>query len=113
MTPTTRRIAIALAVSAALNLFLGGFIAARVLGGNRCDERASNHGPFFGPRALMRGEDPEVEQAMNRVRQRRAADFQAQHEKLRATRHQVGAAFGAEPFDAKALETALAELRAQ
>ena len=29
MTPTTRRIAIALAVSAALNLFLGGFIAAR------------------------------------------------------------------------------------
>ena len=50
---------------------------------------------------------------MSRVRQRRAADFRAQHEKLRATRRQVGAAFEAEPFDAKALETALAELRAQ
>jgi Spy/CpxP family protein refolding chaperone len=61
----------------------------------------------------MRDGDPRVEAAMGRVIDRRGPALRAQREKLRATRGRVAAAFEAEPFDAAALDRALADLRAQ
>jgi Spy/CpxP family protein refolding chaperone len=113
MTPTAKRLAIALAVSVAVNLFLVGFIAVRALHGGRAHERRHHHGHFLGPRGLGRDGDPQAEQAMRRAMQRREATFRAQGDKLRATRGTVSAAFQAEPFDPQALARALAELRTQ
>jgi len=113
MTPTARRLVIALAVSVALNLFLVGFIAMRAYRGGSHHERGDRHGQELGPRALGRDGDPQSDQAMRRVMQRREAALRAQGQKLRATRGAVSAAFRAEPFDARVLARELAELRAQ
>ena len=115
MTPATNRLAIALVISVALNLVLFGFMAARSLGrgAERCEERRGRHGHFLGPRAFMRDGDPQVEQAMVRVIERRGPALRSQRDKLRATRGRVAAAFEAEPFDAAALTRALEELRAR
>ena len=113
MTPVTRRLAIALAVSVAVNLFLVGFIAMRAYRGGRHHERGHRHGHELGPRAFGRDGDPQADQAMRRVMQRREAALRAQGRKLRATRGAVSAAFRAEPFDPQALARELAELRAQ
>ncbi len=48
MTPTNRRLVIALALSAALNLFFAGFFVARIVhGGRHGPERGA---PTFAPR---------------------------------------------------------------
>jgi Spy/CpxP family protein refolding chaperone len=114
MTTMARRLAIALVVSVALNLFLGGFILAmRAFRADAGHERGHRHGHFIGPRGLLRDGDPAVERAVRGVMQRRERALRAQGEKLRASRRAASAAFAAEPFDAQALERALAELRAQ
>jgi Spy/CpxP family protein refolding chaperone len=111
MTATVKRLAIALALSLAVNLFLAGFFTMRALHGRRHHPRG-HHGHFMGPRG-MAGGDPAIKQAMRRVMQRRDGDFRAHKQRLHDARAGVSAAFGAEPFDGAALGRALAGLRAQ
>lgn len=111
MTPTVKRLAIALALSVALNLFVAGFVAMRVLHGGRHHPRGP-HGHFIGPRGLSGG-DPAIKQAVRGAMQRRGGELRAHGERLHAARTAVSAAFGAEPFDAPALRQALSDLRVQ
>jgi Spy/CpxP family protein refolding chaperone len=110
MTPTVKRLAIALALSLAVNLFLAGFFTMRALHGRRHHPRG-HHGHFMGPRGLSGG-DPAIKQAMRRAMQRRDGEFRAHKQRLHDARATVSAAFGAEPFDAAALQRALEGLRA-
>jgi uncharacterized membrane protein len=110
---TTRRLTIALAVSVALNLFVAGFlVAGAVRRGFHERGTRPHHGPFFGPRG-MRGADSGAERAMRRAMDHKRPAFEARGRTLREARSKVSAAFSAEPFDAKALQTAFAELRTQ
>jgi uncharacterized membrane protein len=111
MTITARRLAIALAISVALNLFLAGFVAMRALHGGRHHARGQ-HGPFLGPRKLSGG-DPAIRQALRAAMKRRDGEFRAHGQHLHGARVAVSAAFGAEPFDAQALERAFVDLRAR
>lgn len=133
MTITAKRLAIALATSLALNLFLVGFVAARALWGRGAfdgreyhgrehhggehhageDHADEHHGHFFGPRGLAGDASGGARQAMRRVLEERKDAFRQQRRSLHAARGAVSEAFAAEPFDRAALERALAELRAQ
>lgn len=111
MTGTAKRLAIALACSLAVNLFLAGFFATRAMHGGRHHGRG-HHGHFMGPHGLAGG-DPAVRQAVRGAMQRRDGELRAHGEQLHRARAAVGAAFRAEPFDAQALQRALSDLRVQ
>ena len=112
MTPI-RRLAVALAVSVAVNLFLGGFIAARALRGGGHHDARHEHGHFLGPRGLSRDGDSGAEQALRRTMRKREVAFRGQKQEMHVARDAVSAAFQAEPFDPHALERALTALRAE
>ena len=115
MTVSSRRVSIALALSLALNVFLGSFIAARVLHRGSRSAHEDGHmayGPFLGPRGMLRdGKGPGADAARDLMR-RRGEAFRAERGRLRAARAAVATALSSEPFDAEALTRALAELRA-
>lgn len=105
---TGRTLQIVLFVSLALNLFLGGFLAARWLA-------PAWHEPPRGPEAIVErltsrlsGTDAEVVRAA----------FQANHDKLASLfadvqqgRREVRQSLAAQPFDPDALAKAVADLR--
>lgn len=101
-----RKMTIALSVSLALNLFLGGFVVARAV--HRSHRHASG-GPIMGPGGLMRdGEMPE--QARTVMRRHRPA-LREHRKGLRAAGREVHAALAQEPFEPRRLKQALAKTR--
>ena len=106
-----RWIVIALVISVAFNLFALGFIAARALHHRQSHE---NHGPFMGPRGLMReGFGPHARPMLDKVMERHGDELRKARGELKRSRREVRDALLAEPFDAPRLELALARLRAQ
>lgn len=104
---TSKKLAVILAISLGLNLFLLGVLSVGLFRGPR-PSRFDGPGPDAS--ALLRGgpgEHPRLHKLMGRhkpelVEQRRA---------LRSARARVGAALEAEPFDRARLEGELANLR--
>jgi uncharacterized membrane protein len=90
---------LALAISVALNVFLLGFFAARVV-------RRSHDGRFFD-------ESGEHSTVLRESWRKRAETLRGRREAVDLARRGVRAALLAEPFDAEALTTALAALRAE
>jgi uncharacterized membrane protein len=115
MNKLTRRLAIALAVSAALNIFLAGFVAARLLLADRPCPTAGPRGE--GPHSAGPRNAPGVRAAegatepMRRLMHKRHDRFRPRQRALRDARQRVARALQAEPFDSASLETALAGLR--
>lgn len=106
-----RWVLIALVVSAALNLFGLGFIAARSL---HPPHMHGEHGPFMGPRGMMReGFGPEARPMLDKIMERHGASLRGEHGELRKARRAVRDALLQEPFDPAQLERALAGLRAR
>jgi uncharacterized membrane protein len=108
-----RWLVIALVISAALNLFALGFIAARSLRPHE-HGRHGEHGPFMGPRGMMReGIGPEARPLVDKVMAHHGDALRAERRELREARRAVRDALLQEPFDAGQLERALAGLRAR
>lgn len=105
-----RWLVIALVISAALNLFALGFVAARSM---RPHDHG-RHGPFMGPRGMMReGVGPEARPLVDKVMAHHGEALRAERKELRQARRAVRDALLREPFDATQLERALAGLRAR
>lgn len=105
MTGMQRKLAIALAVSVALNLFVLGFGAARMLG--RADHP---HGPWTGERMHGRGDRERGHRMFDMIGPRSGA-LREHVGALRQAQRAVATTLTAEPFDRAALEAALAQLR--
>jgi uncharacterized membrane protein len=110
MNPVNRRLLIALALSAALNVFLAGFVAARLAyGGRGGPERGA---PAFAPRdRLSSDEKPARVGPMKRFFRGRERQLAPQRQALRKARKAVARALDADPFQPESLRAALAELR--
>jgi uncharacterized membrane protein len=105
-----RWLVIALVISVAFNLFALGFVAARAL---RPHHGHEGHGPFMGPRGLMReGFGPHARPMLDKVMERHGDELRKARGELKRSRREVRDALLAEPFDAPRLERALAGLRA-
>ena len=101
-----------LLVSLCLNLFLGGFLVARAVYHVPFHHHAREfHGPFIGPRAMMRNASGPAGDAMRAALRRHAGELRAQRQRLGEARRAVRAALVAEPFDAQALARAFSDLR--
>jgi Spy/CpxP family protein refolding chaperone len=110
-----RWLVIALVISAAFNLFALGFIAARALRphGHGHGPHAE-HGPFMGPRGMMREAfGSETRPLVDKVMARHGESLRGERMELRRARRAVRDALLQEPFDAAQLERALAGLRAR
>jgi uncharacterized membrane protein len=110
---TTRKLAVALACSLALNLFFAGFLTARALRRHDVYDDRPPHGPSAGPRGPRRDADLAADEGVRRALRRHEDTFRSRGKDLRAARAKVSVAFAAEPFDTAALSSALTELRAQ
>jgi Spy/CpxP family protein refolding chaperone len=110
MNTATKRLAIALAISVAANLFVAGFAIARAVY-HFPHHREGFHGPFLGPHGMMRDERGPLADAIRGAMQRHGDAFRAQRAHLRDAQRAVHAALTAEPYDAQALARALADLR--
>jgi Spy/CpxP family protein refolding chaperone len=111
-----RWLVVGLVLSAAFNLFALGFIAARAWKphGQHHAHGEHRHGPFVGPRGLMReGFGPETQPMLDKVMKRHGETLRSEHGELRRARRAVRDALLNEPFDAPALEAALSSLRAR
>lgn len=129
MNKVTRRLVIALAVSAALNISLAGFVTARLLLGGRprygppvheagprsptvAPPRSGHRIREAGPRgrrsAFRAKRDPDP---MRRLMREHEKQFRPQTKTLRDARQRVAQALQAEPFDTASLKIALADLR--
>jgi uncharacterized membrane protein len=112
-----RWLVIALVISAAFNLFALGFIAARALrphGHGHGHGPHGEHGPFMGPRGMMReGFGPEARPLVDKVMARHGESLRGERMELRKARRAVRDALLQEPFDASQLQQALAGLRAR
>lgn len=107
-----RWLVIALAISVSLNLFALGFVVARALRPPHLPHPRAEHGPFLGPHSLMReGFGPKARPLLDGVMERHGADLREERAALRKARRAVRDALLSEPFDAAALEQALAALR--
>lgn len=99
-----RRLGLMLLASLGLNLFLAGFLAARLWGG-------PGHPPPgrpFGPRELVvAARQAGAEGQVRELMQRRREGLRKHHGQMRAARAEVHAALLAEPFDAARLREAL------
>lgn len=108
-----RWVLIALVISAALNLFALGFIAARSLRPHHHEHHVAR-GPFMGPRGMMReGFGPEARPLLDAIMDRHRESLRGERSELRKARRAVRDALVAEPFDPAQLERALAGLRAR
>ena len=103
MTPLTRRLVIALSVSAAINLFLLGFMAARGFGGPppppvRGEVAEGPVGKHGGP-------------PLRRMLRESGVDMRADRRAMREARWAVAQSLRAEPFDVEVLSNSLQNLR--
>jgi uncharacterized membrane protein len=112
MNKVTRRLVIALAVSASINLFLIGFVTARfALQSDRMKpfgDEASRPGPvsLFGATEVLGNSKP-----MKRLLLKHMKDFEPKRKELREARDRISQALAAEPFDPKLLSKELGNLR--
>lgn len=106
MTPLTKRLAIVLAISVAINLLLAG-----ILLGRRFDRRYGPH----ADRGLTAEHGPAVmrNRAFHQLIKESKLDLKARSESTRAARAAVKAALQREPFDRAALEQSFRALRAE
>jgi uncharacterized membrane protein len=118
MSDTTRRLAIALSISVALNLFGAGFFVSRALHRGHRPHLSPAHelvdgSPFMGPRGLLGdGMPPQLAPRVREVMRAHGKQLREGRGELREHRRAVEQALRAEPFDAAALATTLAALRA-
>lgn len=103
MNELSRRLAIGLAISLALNLFLAGFVAARLLRPPPPPPPQVHDGPPSG------GARPAL--GLRRMMRERGVDMRADRQALRKARREVVQSLRAEPFDVERFKTGLAELR--
>jgi len=112
MNKVTRRLVVALLVSASINLFLIGFVTARfALHGdamNPLADEAPPGGPvsLFGATEMLGNPKP-----MKRLLRKHMKDFKPKRKELREARHRIAQALAAEPFDPNALSKELGSLR--
>jgi uncharacterized membrane protein len=106
MSPRERRLLVALIVSAAVNLFLVGFVAARTFGHR---PKPPGPGPFHAREMFDVGRSPEMRERF----ERRKEELRPQHRALREAREELEQALLAEPYDRARVEQALATLRKQ
>jgi uncharacterized membrane protein len=112
MNISNKSLVITLALSIGLNVFLGSFIAARVLHRRAEMAHESGYGPFLGPRGMMRDHKGPAADKVRDLMRRQGDTFRTERGRLRDAQLAVGTALAAEPFDAAALTRALGELRA-
>lgn len=110
MNGATKRLAIALAISVAANLFVAGFVIARAV--YHVPHHEGMHGPFLGPHGMMRDQRGPLADAIRGAMHRHGDAFRSQRGQLRQAQRTVHAALTAQPYDAKALASALEGLRA-
>jgi uncharacterized membrane protein len=113
---TTRRLAIALSISVAFNMFGAGFLVSRAWHRRQAHHPAAHElvdvSPFMGPRGLLgEGAPPHVAPRVREVMRAHGEKLRAGRAEMREQRRAVEQALRAEPFDAAALSTALAGLR--
>ncbi len=108
MPQMSKRWAIVLFSSLALNLFIGGMIVSHLSFYGRDAARSD----AFGLRDASRQMDKDTRAAMRGMWSERADEMRPLFEAIRQARQDTIAALGAEPFDKAALETALANSRA-
>lgn len=110
MNQVNRRLIIALAISAALNVFLAGFIAARFAYGSR--GKPERGAAAFAPRdGFSTDEKPDRVGPMKRFFRGRAGQLAPQRKALRKARRAVARSLDAEPFEPESLRAALSDLR--
>ena len=105
MPQMSKRWAIVLFSSLALNLFIGGVFVSHW--GGRGHDVARSHA--FGLRGASRHMDEDTRTAMRSMWSERADEMRPLWESMRQARQETIGALGAEPFDKAALEAALAK----
>ena len=108
MPQMSKRWAIVLFSSLALNLFVGGMIVSHLSFYGRDVTRSD----AFGLRDASRYMDKDTRAAMRGMWSERADEMRPLWEAMRQARQDTIATLGAEPFDKAVLETALANSRA-
>jgi uncharacterized membrane protein len=104
MTPWTKRLAIGLSISVAINLLLCGFLLGRSV----------RRGPAHKPDVGMHENAPELRHPMlRRAIEGRRGELVESRKATQAVREAVRDALTKEPFDPALLEHALQELRGQ
>lgn len=134
MTPTLRKLSIALAISMGLNLFIGGFVVSRLLMRRHHDETRTHHehgrhqghgmgphpmqGPDMGPHPMQGPigmlqdlDDPKLRTYAEKVFGPRREQFERDRKRMGEARAKVAEALSREPPDRAALEAAFGELR--
>ncbi len=107
----SRRWAIALVASLALNLFMGGmFVASWGIQSGLGDDAAPNPFAVFWARDSL---GKPAGAMLRRVWGRHAAEFRPRVREMRAARRHVSESLAADDFDRLALTEALADLRAK
>lgn len=109
MTPAPRRLAIALAISLLANMFLLGMIVSRLSAPG--PHRAAEPDGMHGRRPMVAADARRHDRSLRHLLRPKRAAMRAEREGIRAARREVRDALVAEPFDTKALSTALAQLR--
>lgn len=116
MTPRNiRTLAIALAVSVGLNLFLGGMIASAWLAKRQYQARGGEIATLARPFDLRRGFEavgPQARALAREIRTRHAAPLREAGQEMREARGEIRELLTAEPLDAAALRDALSRMRA-
>lgn len=110
----TRRIAIALAASIGLNLFLGGMIASAWIAKRTHEPRDARIAGVAGPFDLRRGVaelDPSSRDIVREVRRRHGESLRQAGRQMREDRRAVRQALMAEEIDRAELDAALAGMR--
>lgn len=105
MNPASRKLALALALSVALNMFLLGVLVARI--GLMHRPPAGPHPVLFHADEAFRGDEPRVKRILMAHKEGVTTHWRA----ARDARRKVRAALEAEPFDRARLERELAGLR--
>ena len=101
-----RWLGLALLLSLAGNLFLGGIVAARWI--NRPEPGV---GPAQGPQLALRGVPREYRKAIEDALAAKRPEITTALEATRQARNKIREALSAEPFNAAVLQTAYATLR--
>lgn len=108
MSPASRKLAVGLALSVALNMFLLGVLVARMWPTQRHAFGGPGRALFHADEAF-RGDEPR----MKRILRAHKGELMAQRRAAREARRKVRAALEAEPFDRAQLDRELQGLRAE
>ncbi len=116
MTPTLRKLSIALALSLGLNFFLAGFVASRVWLRRHHEDGPPHQGmgphPMAGPMGMLQDvDDPVLHKRAEKVFGARRDHFERDRKRMNEARAKVAEALSREPPDRAALEAAFGELR--